>query len=103
MAHSSDSGQREYKGAACALIAPDTDAAAVRFDDVFDETQSEAVAANLRGSRFIAAIKRLKDVRQFFRRNAESVVADRDLHRRLLALIDDLSLQTDPAAFTAVL
>src|SRR5216110_2307945 len=96
-------GQRQREGAARALTAADTDAAAVRFDDVFDETQSQAIATDLRGSRFIAAIKRLKDVRQICGWNAKPVIAHGDLDRRLLALIDGPGLKTDPTAFTAVL
>src|SRR5262249_40302558 len=58
--------------------------AAVRGDNMFDQTQPEAVSVDLRSHHFLTAIKRLENALYLRRRNAHSPI--RDLNPNLWAI-----------------
>src|SRR5262245_60213847 len=83
-------------------FALDAHAPAVRRDDVFNQTESQSVAANLRRLRLFAAIERLEDALLLGRRDAQPAIRDPDLNLFAVDRLYKLSAQPDPAAVAAV-
>src|SRR5262245_35386209 len=83
-------------------FALDAHAPAVRRDDVFNQTESQSVAANLRRLRLFAAIERLEDALLLGRRDAQPAIRDPDLNLFAVDRLYKLSAQPDPATVAAV-
>src|SRR6266508_1306338 len=70
--------QPDCKGTAGSGAAPDGDFAIMRLNNVFDQTKSQSVAVDLRGSGFAASIKKLEDAGQIFFGDAQAAILERD-------------------------
>src|SRR3989442_9560849 len=56
-----------------------TDSAAVRLNNLFQQTEPDAAALNLRGDRLMATVKRLEDVRNVCRVDPYAAIFNGDL------------------------
>src|SRR5262249_16654120 len=71
-------------------------------NDVFDQTQPQSVAVNLRRLRFFATIERLEDARLFGWRYTQSAIRDLDLDLFAVSRLYRFGAQSDPATPAAV-
>src|SRR4030095_2417373 len=94
--------QMQNEHASSPDFAPAPPAPAVRRDDVFNQTESQSVAANLRRLRLFAAIERLEDAILLGRRDAQTAIRDPDLNLFAVDRLYRLSAQPDPAAVATV-
>src|SRR5882672_8251775 len=95
--------QPDGKGTAFTGAAPHGDFAVMRLNNVFDQTQSQSVAVDLRGSGLAASIERLEDARQIFFRDTQTAILERKCYIWWLNGAVYPSLQSDPTTFAAVL
>src|SRR5262245_25491145 len=94
--------QAQCESAPLPDFALDAHAPAVRRDDVFDQTQPQSVAANLRRLRLFAAIERLEDEILLGRRDAQPAIRNSDLDLFGVGRLYQFGAQPDPAAVTPV-
>src|SRR5215475_14821444 len=73
------------------------DEPAVRRHDVFDQTQPQSVATNLRRGYFFATIERLEDAFLLGRRDAQPAIRDSDLNLFADWRLYRFRAQPDPA------
>src|SRR5215470_20180155 len=83
-------------------FALDAHAPAVRRENVFNQTQSQSVAANLRRLRLFAAIERLKDALLLGRRDAQPAIRNSDLNLFAGGRPYQFGAQPDPSASAVV-
>src|SRR5262249_23535494 len=99
---SNQNRQMQNEHASLPDVALDAHAPAVRREDVFNQTESQSVAANLRGLRLFAAIERLEDALLLGRRDAQPPIRDPDLNLLTIDRLSRTSSQPETAAVAAV-
>ena len=91
-------GEGEGEGGAGVGVVSGPDAAAVAFDDLLGEGQTQAGAVSLDGPRVVGTVELLEDMRHGFGRDADPRIGDR--HADRIAVI--LDLQGHPAAILEI-
>src|SRR5215470_2931916 len=94
--------QTHNEYASLSNLALDAHTPAVRRGDVFDQTQPQPVAVNLRRHHFLTAVKRLEDALHLRRRNAQPAVRDSDPNLFAVGRRRRFDAQPNPAAVAAV-